>query len=619
MKREKKESRDDKERWEGTRDIIDELFKKTKDRREKMTKYIQAYRGVVWDVNELDDKESKIFYNMIFAAVSSIAPLITDSKPITTVVPKVPYMEKAGQAYTKALKYAWDTQDIQMLLYKGVIWSMLCGFAVYKVYFEPTLGDSGDLCIELVDPREFFVAPGYEEIWKAPYCGVVTRKPISWVKQVFPDAEIKDDVEFLITESDKKDTDREFKYAGATAIQNESSFVKVYEVWSKDDEVIFDEKEDGEEKEEKLKYPHGKLEYFTSNQYLGCMPAPDKHGLPPYVELMDYYNPGMFTAIGEADQILDLNKEMNLQLQAISGWTRRVAKKNYTVDASANVDVEMIKETFEQGGNFYAVDKQFNSTRPVVEPIEVGILNQDIYKLVTLIPTIVEDVTGINDVQKGIAGKRERQSASELAILAEAANTRTRQKIRNLEWTIKHIAYILIKLMQENYTDDRYSREIKDESVYYRKFSSRREFMDKAIRDDRVMEKLKRQVPDYDSLTWHNDFMSGVMDNVTKNFSDEELMSLSDYAEYCQAMEGTGPLDPVYFNYDIEIQTNSTLPLDKQSLANLMLRLYQLKGTDRQSLLETLQIPNGKAIDDRMKEREQEAAKAKQGQPPQRS
>lgn len=142
--------------------------------------------------------------------------------------------------------------------------------------------------------------------------------------------------------------------------------------------------------------------------------------------------------------------------------------------------------------------------------------------------------------------------------------------------------------------------------------------MDKAIRDDKAMEKLKSKVADFDGLTWHQDFMQGMMDNVTSVFSEEELTSISDYAEYCQAMEGTGPLDPVYFNYDIEIQTNSTLPLDKQSLANLMLRLYQLKGTDRESLLEVLQIPNGKMINERMEEKEQAAAKAKQGQPPER-
>jgi hypothetical protein len=54
--------------------------------------------------------------------------------------------------------------------------------------------------------------------------------------------------------------------------------------------------------------------------------------------------------------------------------------------------------------------------------------------------------------------------------------------------------------------------------------------------------------------------------------------------------------DKVYAAFDIEIQTNSTLPMDKQSLANLALRLGEVQNTpmsiiDSEAVLDILRFP----------------------------
>jgi hypothetical protein len=77
----------------------------------------------------------------------------------------------------------------------------------------------------------------------------------------------------------------------------------------------------------------------------------------------------------------------------------------------------------------------------------------------------------------------------------------------------------------------------------------------------------------------------GLMDD--ESFEDEK----EDIEDYETLIDAIAETDEVYFDFNIEIQTNSTLPLDRQSLANLMLRLAEMKIVDAQAVLETLRVP----------------------------
>ena len=61
-------------------------------------------------------------------------------------------------------------------------------------------------------------------------------------------------------------------------------------------------------------------------------------------------------------------------------------------------------------------------------------------------------------------------------------------------------------------------------------------------------------------------------------------------------------------DFDISLETNSSLPQDRQTLANLALRLFQMQAIDRKALLEVLQYPNAEDILGRLEEQEQAKA-----------
>jgi hypothetical protein len=143
--------------------------------------------------------------------------------------------------------------------------------------------------------------------------------------------------------------------------------------------------------------------------------------------------------------------------------------------------------------------------------------------------------------------------------------------------------------MMQFYTEPRNFYIRKDDDVQYGVISNQKSFLE---------ETMKPQA--------HNGLMQD-------DLSEEEKEDIEDYEQLIDAIAET---DEVYFDFNIEIQTNSTLPLDRQSLANLMLRLAEMKIVDAQAVLETLRVPGTDKILARLAEqrqREEEAAMAQAG------
>lgn len=610
-KKKGKNSRDDE--CKKLREVVDGIFSATGDDRKKMTSYLNQFNGKIWpdakdefwpdgQGNELKPWNTKGFINMIFSTVESIAPMLTDSAPIPHLIPKFPFLENLAKAYNYGLRYSWDVLDMQMVTYKAVLDAMIMRVGIFKLYYDEDKGPLGDICVENVDPREFFIAPGYTTIWDAPFCGERGLKPLSWIRANFPD--VKDIKAEQGTGMDQEQLDA-FKYGDAMDYELDARFATVYQVWWKDEECyqqeVAEEDEEGNkvvkhEKGEK-KFPNGKFLYFTKDKFLGEMASPFEHGLPPYVELHDYVRPHNFLGLGEGDQIEGLNRELNLQFQRISDFTRQYHSPNYSIDVAALTEEgEHVKSTFHEGNQMYMYDSRINPQ--AIAPIEMPRLQPEVFQSFAILQKIIEEISGVTDVSKGVASKKERQSASEVAVLAESSHTRTRQRVRNLEWSLKRVAYLLVRLMMQYYTKPRSIHWREGGNVAFGQLGNSKAMAEETIMNPQVAGKVR----DYEENPEGQMPEPGDMEQYKKEYED-----------YKQFIEFFGEDDPVYFDFDVEIQTNSTLPMDKQSLANVMLRLFQMAGVDRQATLETLQIPNAKEIAQRM---EQAGAPVAPGLPP---
>jgi len=597
--------------WKQLKEVVDSIFTDTREEREKMTRFLKQFQGKIWDSDVIksadleESYKSKAHINLVFSTIEAIAPMLTDSRPITHVIPRQPHMEKLAWRYNKGLEYAWDALDMQMNIYKLVLYGMIMKKGILKIYFDPEKRFGGDLAVDVVDPRDFFLAPGYDDIWRAPYCGIKTAKPLSWIRAKFPNVKNVKAEWSTFKDADKH---KAYKYGESSNTVLSARFATVYEVWMRDDETMEDVIEevkgpDGEvvkEKKKVKKYPHGKLVYFTNEQFLGTESYDYIHDLPPYVDYNDYVDPTNFLGMGEIDQIEGLNKELNLQLQAIMDHARRVNNPNYEADVNSFTDIEDLKATFAKGGQIYAVDKTYGSNRPAIEEIRFASLSTDVYNVFTLIPSLVEELSGVTEISKGEASKKERQSASEVAILMESSHTRTRQKVRNLEWTLKRVGYMLVKLMQQYYTEPRtiYTTDSEGMINYH-------------VLGNSLAQAIEAVGPVSEVLMASNGLSA---EEIKKDFTPQQVQEIEDVNKLLEEF-GSEPnmKDPVLFDFDIAIQTNSTLPMDKQSLSNLMLRLFQMKAVDAEAVLEILQIPNRQEILGRINKERQMAMRARSG------
>lgn len=586
----KKEKADDAEiiRLSKLTHTVDRIISDTDEDRKKMSRYLKEFRGEWWDEKELKSSDSKIFVNYVFSTAMSIAPLITDNRPTWSVNARHPYMQRIGDLYNVCLEYLWDKLECDRFMFRWVLSALVMKKGILEVTFDPDDGVGGEIAIDIVDPRTFFIAPGYSDLWKAPFCGTRVSRPLSWIRGRYPEKG-----ELVKVES-KEDKDEPFAMDEKETWQLHSDNATVYTVWMKSDEIEEEEfvGEGGEkEKREKAKYPHGKILVFTKSVLLEEKPSVYKHSRPPFVDLDDYVDPVSFMGMGEADQIEQLNRSYNRGMQLIDKFTTLYCDPNWLADDSAGIDTETIKAALPGGGNVFAYNGMSNAEP--IKRMEMGELPQTLFSFLTATPKIIEEVSGVTEISKGMATKTERQTAAEISTLIESSYTRTRQRVRNFEHSLKRLGWLFIQIMQQFYTEERQISLNRDDSVEYRTVSSSPEFL------DNYMQPRPPQNPEDPEQA--------------KEYEQER----KDYEQFQEFIAELGPIDPVMADFDIVIETNSTLPMDKQALANLFLRLLSMKAIDPQAVLEQLRVPKYKQITKRMQQMAQMQMQAKSGGAPQ--
>ena len=565
--------------------VVDKIFTDNKDVIATMDRFLKRYKGEWWNKDKLKDTDSTISANLFFSTVMTIAPLITDNRPIWGVRARKAYLQKYIEAFSLALEYLWDKLDLDMLTFKWILDALIMKIGIVKCHFDPDAEFGGEVKVDVVDPRTFFCAPGYDDIWDAPLCGTRIARPLSWIRMMFPKS----------GKSVKSDQGEAKDYEQNEWMLNVDT-ATVYEVWLKDDTMEeFFVDEEGEETEEKTKskgkrkkYPYGRLVIFTEKVLLSDRPMPYRHGKPPYVALYDYINPHELIGQGEGDQIEELNKSFNRNLQLWDNYSKYYNDPPWLIDTNAGLEIEKVKTQLLAGGGIF----EYNSTTnpDPIKKVQGATPNPAMVQEMTSIKKLVEEVSGVTDITKGMSTKSQRQSATEISTLIESSYTRTRQRVRNFEFSVKRVLYQMLELMQQYYTEPRTFSLKRDNNIEYYDVGNTKAFGEATVKPPEP--KPGEEVPPEEN------------DEVTK-----------DYEDFISAF---GEEDEIYAAFDLEIQTNSSLPMDKQSLANLYLRLLEMGGGNPvtalpmwEAALTQLRIPRYKEIIAKMQELFQQ-----QNQPP---
>lgn len=576
---------------------VDKIYKSEENEKIRTTqdRFMKRFKGDWWDKTKLKDTDSRVQANLFFSTVMTIAPLITDNRPIWGVRARKPYLQNYMEGFSLALEYLWDKLNMDNESFLWILDALIMKIGILKCYYDEKAEFGGEIAVGIVDPRTFFCAPGYDDFWKAPMMGTITPMPISWIRDTYP--ETGKDV--------KPDSTTESFTGNEKTWELDTKFANVYEVWMKDSEmedyfikeeggkqIETDKKDSKGEKKSKKKYPYGRIVCFTKDVLLGDKPSMYRHGKPPYVALYDYQIPHELVGMGEGDQIEEMNKSFNRNLQLIDAWTRDYLDGPWLVDSNANLDFDVVKDQLMAGHAAFEVNMSVNPEP--IKKVRGAPLDQSVPMYMGMLQKLHEEITGVTDVTKGMVAKSQRQSATEISTLAESAYTRTRQRVRNYEWSVKRLLYLKISMMQQFYTEPRDFSLTSDNNVNYYTVGS-----------SNAQAQATIGTPN-----------SQMQEGQTPNEDKEDARIQADYEKFIAEW---GTEDPIYDDFDLEVQTNSSLPMDKQSLANLYLRLLEMAGGNPttgipmwKAVLEGLKIPRYKEIIGKM----EELFKA-QSQPPQ--
>jgi len=591
--------------WNGDTDTdalrseIDRIFIATRDTRQEMLRHRKLFEGKLWNLDEPEfdswDK-SQVQFNILFSTIQQILPLLSDNRPIARVIPRWPFMSRLSEVLNNVLKYAWDALEMRRKIHEYTLDGMTAKFGVAKMWCDPERGH----IFEIIDPIDFFIAPGYDDPWEAPFCGVRALKPVSWVREMFPDVK---NIKTGKAKDDLGDEEaRAFKYSGANQNEASEGWVQVTEVWCKDGalEDIRDEngkpvKEEGRRKQQK-KYPYGKLKWFTPHQDLGEMASPDRHGKAPYVLFKNYIRPHDVTGISEIENIEGLHKDINLMLKTYSDYIRKYHNQNELADTTGGFDVENYKANRTKGGQVFAYDSRNNSLKPPVTTITDPQPNAVMGELIRAFIGLVEETTAVTDVAKGQVGKTERQSAVELGVLSDAVGIRPRQRERNLEWSLERITWLFLNNVMQYQSEPEHFPYREQNGVGYEMYgNSKAQAME-------IMEPKKPQrVAVLEAWSEESGIPVGLLSDEDRQAMQEYQREVKDFEMFLAKFEGTGEFDPVYFPFSVQIDSDSMLPMDQQSRANILLRLLQMapapaKAKMFELVLEHLQVKNADEV-----------------------
>lgn len=175
----------------------------------------------------------------------------------------------------------------------------------------------------------------------------------------------------------------------------------------------------------------------------------------PFVMLRDYDVPDQFYPIGELEAIEPLQKELNETRTQMMNHRKRFARK------------WLYKESaFDQLGRTALESDDDNVMVPVVgddslgnviAPMPAVVSPADFYNQSNLITTDIDRVSGVSEFMRGGVSEI-RRTATESALLQDAANARTADKLATVERAMAEVGRRLLLLAQQFMTGEQVAR-----------------------------------------------------------------------------------------------------------------------------------------------------------------
>lgn len=576
--------------------MVDKLFQKAKSAKkmydEKWLDYYRMFRGKQWKEQRPSYRHSEVL-NLIFRAIQSEVPILTDALPRPEFIPQEPNDYELSKILNDVLDSDWThnnwSYNFTELLYDSHIYGN--GFGCLK--WNPEIDDGkGGLEFKSADPFYQFPDPYSKNVnEESRYYIEAEPTDIEVLKQKYPEHAqfLKSDI-IDINKRDKNISDQ-VKYKSSNDLNTVVEGTSPYDIdqknealeincYVKDMETIEEEtKEMGDDGMEKtmyvkrLKYPEGR-KLVVVNGVL-CEQAVNEYDdrKYPYIRLTNYMLPREFWGISEVEQLESPQKIFNKLISFTLDVLTLMGNPIWVVGNTSGVDTDNL---FNRPGMVIEADDVSQVSRQEGVQLQPFVL-----QMIDRMKGYFDDISGSNDSSRGVRPEGV-TAASAIEALQDAAQTRLRQKTKNIDAFMQEFGQMYLSRVFQYYTAPRIFRITDNQNATkYFKFHI----------------DMKDQV---DPVTGAP---NGQQTRVAKVRQFQTGQDGKQYPGEEQEFE-------VRQRFDVKIATGSALPFEKNRVEQQSLNLFDRGIIDADEVMKNIRYPNAEAVMKRMAEKAAQAAMA---------
>ena len=414
---------------------------------------IDLYRGRHY---EFASDEDRLLVNIAFSTVNVIAPSVSVNYPKIAV--NATKSDDAPKAIiTEAvINYWWRHYKVKPEFRRAVKDFLVVGHGWLKCgyrYIEEEVVETGDEpsdpdaegnevtpsivvvedrpFVERVSPFDMFIDPDATSMRDAKWIAQRIRRPM---------ADVKADKRYAKQARDRvapSSTSRFADETGRKKIHDDGhSYVDIWEFYDVRTKTMSVFAEGGDQfliKPTRMPYAFGH----------------------PFVMIRNYDVPDHFYPMGDLEAIEPLQRELNETRTQMMNHRKRFSRKYLFKESAFDSDGRSALES--DYDNVLVPVASDESLSNVVAPFPAVITPPEFYNQSEMIQGDVEQITGVSEYQRG-ALPEIRRTATEAAIMQDAANARAADKLATIEGAIVEVAVRMVQLAQQYMTGQQVAR-----------------------------------------------------------------------------------------------------------------------------------------------------------------
>ena len=440
-------------------------------------RYIDLYKGKQYNTGSMSDQ---LIVNLIFSTINVMAPAVAVNNPRFVVNARRPETAPQAVVTEEVLNYLWRTHRYQDEFRLGVNDWLVCGHGWVKCGYKFTkppeekkaegqdVSDPDDAASYGIDDRDDVDGNVESEMY------VYDDRPFLERISIFdmfvdPDSRHPKEMCWIAQRTWRPIQDVQVDSRYSPSARKKVS-AKSWSRWSSS-EGDMDARDDKPDKGPKsfceiIEFYDIKrnqvctfcLDSDTTGDESGFLikPKPIPYSMgQPFEMLRNYEVSDHFYPMGDVAQIESLQLELNQTRTQMMNHRKRFQRKwLYQRDAFDRDGVQALESDVDNT----MIPVMSDNMNDVITPMPAVITPSDFYDQSGLITNDIDRVSGVSDYQRGSAQTAVKRTATEAAMIQDAANARAQDRLAKIESTLARLGERIIGLMQQYMTGDQVAR-----------------------------------------------------------------------------------------------------------------------------------------------------------------